>query len=44
MLQKQKDLLVWFEKGERAEYRRAVTENNIEVVVIASYLLFLFPP
>lgn len=33
--------LVWFEKGERAENRRAVREN-IEIVVIASYLLFLF--
>lgn len=42
LLLKQKFQLIWFEKGERTENRRIVTESNIEILVITSYLLFPF--
>lgn len=42
LLLQQKFQFIWFEKGEREENRGVVTESNIEIVVIVSYLLFVF--
>lgn len=42
LLLKQKFQLIWFEKGERTENRRVVSESNIEILVIVSYFFSFF--